>query len=144
MDQSKKDKPHTYSNLELHLGRVLSHLSTPRMLPFQAVMKAPPVDVYETNEEFILYMELPGVDPNKIEVVANQHSVTISGDRPAPSFSNTTCIHQLEIDHGVFCRTISLPTPIAPLATHSAYKKGYLKIILPKQKQQTKIKVTVE
>ena len=124
MDQSKKNKPHTYSNLERHLGRVLSQLSVPRMLPFHAVMKAPPVDIFETNDEFILNMELPGVDPNKIEVVADQHSVTISGDRPAPTFTDTTCIHQLEIEHGEFQRTIALPTPIAPLATHSAYKKG--------------------
>lgn len=144
MDHSKKDKPQTYSNLELHLGRVLSRLSEPRMLPFHAVMKAPPVDIYENNDEFILYMELPGVNPNDIEVVADQHSVTISGDRPAPSFTDTTCVHQLEIEHGEFKRTIAMPTPIAPLATHSAYKKGYLKIILPKQKKQTKIKVNVE
>ena len=144
MDQFKKHKPHTYSNLERHLGRVLSQISVPRMLPFHAVMKAPPVDIYETSNEFILYMELPGVDPNKIEVVADQFSVTISGDRPAPSFSNTTCIHQLEIEHGEFCRTIPMPTPIAPMATHSAYKKGYLKVLLPKQKKQTKIKITIE
>ncbi len=144
MDQFKKNKPQTYSNLERHLGRVLSHLSEPRMLPFHAVMKAPSVDVYETNDAFILYMELPGVDPSNIEVVADQHSVTISGDRPAPSFTDTTCIHQLEIEHGDFCRTIAMPAPIAPLATHSAYKKGYLKITLPKQKKQTKIKVNIE
>lgn len=144
MDQSKKNKPHTYSNLERHLGRVLSHLAAPRMLPLHTEMKAPPVDVYETPEEFILYMELPGVDPKNIEVIADQRAVTISGDRPAPSFTDTTCIHQLEIEHGEFKRTIKLPTPIAPLATHSAYKKGYLKITLPKQKQQTKIKVQVE
>lgn len=144
MDPFKKNKNQTYSNLERHLGRVLSQLSAPRMLPFHAVMKAPPVDIYENNDEFILYMELPGVDPGKIEVVADQHSVTISGDRPAPSFINTTCIHQLEIEHGEFQRTVTMPTPIAPLATHSAYKKGYLKITLPKQKKQTKIKVNIE
>ena len=143
MAHSKKNKPQTYSNLELHLGRVLSRISVPRMLPFHAVMKAPPVDIYENNDEFIIYMELPGVDPSKIDVVADQHAVTISGDRPAPSFDNTTCIHQLEIEHGEFQRTITLPTPIAPLATHSAYKKGYLKVTLPKQKKQTKIKVNV-
>lgn len=144
MDQSKKNKLHCYSNLELHLGRVLSHISVPRMLPFHAVMKAPPVDVYETSSEIIIYMELPGVDPSKINVVADQHSVTITGDRPVPTFTDTTCIHQLEIEHGEFSRTIAMPNPIAPLATHSAYKKGYLKITLPKQKLQTKIKVTVE
>jgi HSP20 family protein len=144
MDPFKKPKPHTYSNLERHLGRVLSQLSVPRMLPFHAVMKAPPIDVYETSKEFILYMELPGVDPSQIEVVADQYSVTISGDRPAPAFIDTTCIHQLEIEHGEFCRTIGMPTPIAPMATHSSYKKGYLKVTLPKQKKQTKIKVDIE
>ncbi|MDA3833749.1 MAG: Hsp20/alpha crystallin family protein [Spirochaetales bacterium] len=144
MDHSKKNKIHTYSNLERHLGRVLSQLSVPRMLPFHAVMKAPPVDIYETPNEIILYMELPGVDPEKIDVVADQHAVSITGERPAPSFTDTTCIHQLEIDHGEFSRTIAMPSPIAPLATHSAYKKGYLKVTLPKQKLQNKIKVNIE
>ncbi|MDA3971478.1 MAG: Hsp20/alpha crystallin family protein [Desulfobulbaceae bacterium] len=144
MSHPKKNISHTYSNLERHLGRVLSHLAVPRMLPLHTVMKAPPVDVYETSDAIILYMELPGIDPAKINVVADQHSVTITGDRPVPSFTDTTCIHQLEIEHGEFSRTIVMPTPIAPLATHSAYKKGYLKVTLPKQKQQTRIKVNVE
>lgn len=144
MDRFKKNKPYTFSDLERHLGRVLSDMSVPRMLPYHAVMKAPPVDMFETNKEIIVYMELPGVDPDKITVVAEQDFISVSGERPAPSFQDTTCIHQLEIEHGDFQRKIKLPTAVNISATTSKCLNGYLIITLPKFQTQSRIKIEVE
>ncbi|MEN8257552.1 MAG: Hsp20/alpha crystallin family protein [Thermodesulfobacteriota bacterium] len=144
MDRFKKNKPYTFSDLERHLGRVLSHMSIPRMLPYHAVMKAPPVDMFETSQEIIIYMELPGVDPDNISVIAEHDTVTVSGERPAPSFKDTTCIHNLEIEHGDFTRTIKIPTPVNISATTSKCQNGYLIVTLPKLKTQSRIKIEVE
>ncbi len=144
MDRFKKDNPYTFTDLERHLGRVLSHMSVPRMLPYHAVMKAPPVDMFETDKEIIIYMELPGVDPDKISVVAEQDSITVSGERPAPAFQDTTCIHHLEIEHGDFQRKIRIPTAVNISATTSKCLNGYLIVTLPKLETQSRIKIEVE
>ena len=144
MDRFKKNKPYTFSDLERHLGRVLNHMSIPRMLPYHASMKAPSVDMFETSEEIIIYMELPGVDPDKISVVAENNAITVSGERPAPAFEDTTCIHHLEIEHGDFKRTIKIPTAVNISATTSKCLNGYLIVTLPKLETQSRIKIEVE
>jgi HSP20 family protein len=144
MDRFKKNKQYTFSDLERHLGRVLSNMSVPRMLPYHAIMKTPPVDMFETSNEIIIYMELPGVDPERITLVAEQNTITVSGERPAPSFQDTTCIHHLEIEHGDFQRTVKLPTTVNISATTSKCKNGYLIITLPKFQAQSRIKIEVE
>lgn len=144
MDRFKKNKPCSFSDLERHLGRVLDHISMPRMLPYHAVMKAPPTDVFETAGEVIIYMELPGIEPDQISVVAESDSVTISGERPAPVFADTICVHNLEIDHGDFRRTIKVPVPVNISATTSKCHNGYLIITMPKLHSQSHIKIEVD
>lgn len=141
---NNKPKQHTFSNLERHLGRVLKDMSAPRMLPLHTAMKPPPTDVYETATEIIIFMELPGMDPQSISVVADQTTVSISGGRLAPAFADTTSIHQLEIEHGDFRRIIPLPTAIDVSATRSTCKNGFLKVVLPKHQSISRIEVEVE
>jgi HSP20 family protein len=144
MDRFKKNKPYAFSDLERHLGRVLNNMSVPRMLPYHAIMKAPAVDMFETANEVIIYMELPGVDPERITVVAEPEAITVSGERPTPAFQDTTCIHHLEIEHGDFKRTVKLPTPVNISATTSKCHNGYLIITLPKLQAQSRIKIEVD
>ncbi|MEN8141656.1 MAG: Hsp20/alpha crystallin family protein [Thermodesulfobacteriota bacterium] len=139
------EQPHpSFSRLERHLGRVLKHMSAPRMLPFPAAMQPPATDVFESADEIIIFMELPGVDPESISVIADQTTVTVSGERLPPSFPETTCIHQLEIEHGKFSRIISLPTAIDVSATTSSCKNGFLKVVLPKHRSVNRITVQVD
>ena len=119
-------------------------MSAPRMLPFHTAMRDPATDVYETADEIIIYMEVPGVDPQSISVVADQTTVVISGGRMPPPFPETTCVHQLEIEHGEFERVIPLPTSIDVSATFSKCRNGFLKVVLPKHRSIGWIKVEVE
>ncbi len=144
MDRFKKKSPYTFSDLERHLGRVLNNMSVPRMLPYHSVMKAPPADIFETSTEIIIYLELPGVDPDKISVVAERDRITVSGERPAPFFADTISIHQLEIEHGDFQRTIKIPTAVNISTTTSKCLNGYLIITLPKLQSQSRIKIEVD
>lgn len=144
MDRFKKKKPYPFSDLERHLGRVLSNMSDPRMLPYHAIMKEPAVDMFETIREIIINMELPGVDPNEISVIAEGDCVTVSGQRPAPTFQDTTCIHNLEIEYGDFKRSIKIPSTVNISATTSKCHNGYLTITLPKLQSQSRIKIEVE
>lgn len=144
MDRFKKFPFDNLQDIEKEFGRIVRDLSSHRMFPFQTDHQAPATDIYETINEFIIYMEIPGVDPKDISVMATPASVTVSGVRTKPFFSDTTCIHQLEVEDGNFERIVHLSEAIDADATSSTCKNGCLLIRMPKKKVQTQIKVNIE
>ena len=70
----------------------------------------PPIDVLETEEELLILVALPGVDPEKVEAVIDGEGVlTISGQRTLPDELRNARIHRLELPQGRFERRIALP-----------------------------------
>ncbi len=75
---------------------------------------SPSTDLYETPEEIILLLELPGVDPEDINISINDKNVLhIWGQRlfPLPPLQKGRC-HKMEIPFGSFSRYIKLPCKI--------------------------------
>jgi HSP20 family protein len=68
----------------------------------------PPVDLLESEEELWIYVALPGVDKEQLEVVVEQGTLIVSGERLMPG-GRGTVIHRLEIPYGRFERRIELP-----------------------------------
>lgn len=144
MDRFKKFPFDDLHDIEKEFGRIVRDLSSHRMFPFQTDNQAPATDIYETINEVIIYMEIPGADPKDISVMATPASVTVSGVRSKPSFNGITCIHQLEVEDGSFERVIHLSEAIDADATTSTCKNGCLLIRMPKKKVKTQIKVNIE
>lgn len=70
----------------------------------------PPVDVYETESEYIILIALPGVPPEAVNVGIHDGGVLIvSGERQLPVEVRSSGIYRLEIPHGYFERRIELP-----------------------------------
>ena len=92
----------------------------------------PSVDLYETNEEFTIMVEVAGVQPKEVDVVVEREVVRISGNRCRPPDQNVTRVHHMEIDFGPFRHVIRLPAPIDADAASSSYRDGFLTIRLPK------------
>jgi HSP20 family protein len=71
----------------------------------------PPIDVLETDEELLILVALPGVDPERVEAVIEGDGVlTISGQRTLPAELRNARIHRLELPQGRFERRIALPS----------------------------------
>jgi HSP20 family protein len=71
----------------------------------------PPIDVLETDEEVLILVALPGVDPEQVEAVIEENGVlVISGSRTLPAELRNARIHRLELPQGSFQRRIALPT----------------------------------
>jgi HSP20 family protein len=70
----------------------------------------PPIDVLETDREFLILVALPGVDPDQVEAVIQDGTLIISGHRVLPAELRTARIHRLELPQGRFERRIALPT----------------------------------
>jgi HSP20 family protein len=70
----------------------------------------PPIDVLETEEEILIFVALPGVDPDQVEAVIDGGVLIISGRRVLPAELRDARIHRLELPQGRFERRIALPT----------------------------------
>jgi HSP20 family protein len=70
----------------------------------------PPIDVLETDEEVLIFVALPGVDPEQVEAVIENGTLIISGHRVLPVELRNARIHRLELPQGRFERRIVLPT----------------------------------
>jgi HSP20 family protein len=74
-------------------------------------------------------VELPGIDPGSIKVVAADRVLVVSGERCRPPLSGR--YRQLEIEYGPFQRRIQLGEPIDPDAASARYERGMLTVELP-------------
>ena len=70
----------------------------------------PPIDVLETEDEVLIFVALPGVDPDQVEAVIENGTLVISGRRVLPVELRKARIHRLELPQGRFERRILLPT----------------------------------
>jgi len=110
----------------------------------------PCVDMYETDLNLIIKMELAGVRPNRlqIELSADDRTMSISGERIEASNEHRDRIrcHHLEIFFGAFQRDIALPSavPFDREAISANYKDGFLVITLPKRDTRAPEKRTIE
>jgi HSP20 family molecular chaperone IbpA len=63
----------------------------------------------ETEREILIFVALPGVDPNEVEAVIQDGTLAISGHRVLPPELRNAHIHRLELPQGRFERRIALP-----------------------------------
>lgn len=69
----------------------------------------PPVDVLETDREVLVFVALPGVDPDRVEAVIDDGALVVHGRRVLPPELRNAVIHRLELPQGRFERRIPLP-----------------------------------
>jgi HSP20 family protein len=91
----------------------------------------PEVDVYRTGDpgELTVVVELPGVDPANVQVVASPRALLIAGERNRPKDSGH--YQQMEIDYGPFQRQVTLDEDIDPDRATATYERGLLTVRLP-------------
>lgn len=94
----------------------------------------PACDVLESGVEWIVRVELAGVEPDELEVVLYEDGLVIAGRRPWTSTPDVTelRVHAAEIRHGPFRLALRLPGPVDREAAAVAYERGMLLVRLPK------------
>jgi len=105
--------------------------------PFEALGFAeggwmPEVDVSETDKELIVRAELPGIEPNNVDVTIMGHTLTVSGKKERVDERKDERFHFVERSWGEFRRTIDLPAEVDTDRVQATYDKGVLKITMPK------------
>jgi HSP20 family protein len=94
---------------------------------------SPPTDEYETDDSYIVRMEIAGMQEDDFEVSIENDVLFISGARPDQP--GRRAFHQMEIRFGKFSSAIGIPGPVDVEHASAEYKDGFLTIKLPKEKQ---------
>ena len=91
----------------------------------------PQVDCVRGNDpaELRVFVELPGVDPAAIQVIAADRVLVVAGERCRPDFRGR--YQQMEIEYGPFQRRIPLDEPVDTAAATARYERGVLTVVLP-------------
>jgi HSP20 family protein len=99
---------------------------------------APPVDVVDTASEYILRLDVPGVDENAVNVELERGVLRVTGERKANAETGYTL---RERRSGAFARIFRLPDAINAEAIAAKYDRGVLEIRIPKVDRSRKIPI---
>ncbi|HZO63343.1 MAG TPA: Hsp20/alpha crystallin family protein [Gaiellaceae bacterium] len=93
----------------------------------------PHVDCYRSDEPpaVTVVVDLPGIDPEDVEITVSERTVTIAGERRRPRRESRVSYRQMEIEYGPFHRRISLAEDVDPDRAEALYERGRLTIVMP-------------
>ncbi len=104
----------------------------------------PSIDVYETDKDITVEVELPGMDEKDIDITINDNVLTISGKKESEVTEKDKSYYRHELSYGSFQRSIELPGDIDEDKIEATYKKGVLKVVLPKTEQSVSQRKKIE
>lgn len=96
---------------------------------------APAVDIYETEQELVLKVDLPEVDQQEIDIRIEKNMLTIRGERKFHNEVSQDNYLRVERAYGPFSRSFSLPNTINTEAIKADYQNGVLSIRMPKREE---------
>lgn len=103
----------------------------------------PPINVYDSSDGYRIRAELPGIDPDSLDITVTRNEVVIKGERPRPERPDGTRLHRRERTHGRFSRAFGMPDNIDSDAVHATYANGVLELLLPRIPDATPRRVTI-
>jgi HSP20 family protein len=104
----------------------------------------PAVNAWTNPDGAVVTAELPGVDPESIDINIVGETLTLSGQREPEQLPEGARYHRQERGHGRFVRTVQLPFQVEAERVGAKFEKGVLEITLPRAEadKPKKIKVT--
>ncbi|WP_018111680.1 Hsp20/alpha crystallin family protein [Thermus igniterrae] len=131
-----------FKELEELQERLARAFGTPQQGPR---VYAPPVDVLEDEKGLHLLVYLPGVDPEKVEVVAEEGVLSLKAERPFEK-QEGAAYHRLEGPYGTFARSFNVPSTFDLSRVEARFRHGVLHLLVPRAEETKpkRIQVKVE
>jgi len=96
---------------------------------------APPVDIYENGDSVVLKAELPGINPDDVEIRVEDNTLYLKGERKFEKDVKEQNYHRVERSYGTFTRSFSLPNSVDADKVVANYKDGVLTLTMPKKEE---------
>lgn len=91
----------------------------------------PAADLHETADAFLVEVDLPGVEPESVRLLANERELMVAGQRQVEVPAGVV-FQQCERPAGVFHRSITFPRRIDPRQARAEYRHGVCRVHVPK------------
>lgn len=92
----------------------------------------PALDVRETEGGFEVTVDLPGMEPEDVDVTFENGVLTISGTRVFSKEDDEETYHRIERSFGTFARSVRLPRTADTEKIEATFEKGVLNVSIPK------------
>lgn len=96
---------------------------------------SPAVDITEQDNEYIVKVELPGVNKDDVKITLESNILTIRGEKKQEKETKKENYHRVERSYGSFQRSFNLPTSVKSDKIDAAYNDGILTVSLPKAEE---------
>jgi HSP20 family protein len=104
----------------------------------------PAVNVWQGTDAAAVTAELPGVEPENIEISLKDNVLSLSGERKPPAFSDEVVWHQRERAFGKFSRAVRLPFAVDPEKVEARAENGVLQIMLHRREEDKPRRIKVK
>lgn len=104
---------------------------------------AMPCDAYRSGDEFVIAFDLPGVDPNAIDIDVERNVLTVKAERRPVDLGEKAIVQLSERPLGVFSRQLFLGDALDTSGIQASYDNGVLVVRIPVAEQAKPRKVTV-
>lgn len=104
----------------------------------------PAVDIYETENEIVMKVELPGLSKENVNIELKDNILTIKGERKIEEEVKKENYHRIERSYGYFQRSFSLPSIVQQDKVKASFKDGILDIKLPKAEKAKPAQIKIE
>ncbi|HTX72417.1 MAG TPA: Hsp20/alpha crystallin family protein [Rectinemataceae bacterium] len=139
-----KDLWDAFDSLRGEMDRALDVFRTPDAAGLLDRSTAPAVDVIETDDEYLVVADLPGVDKRDLEVTVTGSLLAIKGDKRGERESEKRKIFRKETWIGSFKRTIDLPQQVDTGTIRAELRDGVLTVYLAKREEAKTRLITVQ
>ena len=103
----------------------------------------PAMDLLETDDDFVLRADLPGMSESDVNIELEDNVLTLSGERKAEHEEKQEGFYRVERASGAFSRSLTLPKGVDPEAVSASFDRGVLEVRIPKPEQRKPRKITI-
>ena len=111
---------------------------------FLVVQEYPALNVRDNGTDVVVTAELPGIDPDSLNISVVNDVLSLSGLREPEALKEGEVYHRQERNYGHFSRAINLPFGVDAGKVDASYKNGILTITLPRAEKEKPKKITVK
>jgi HSP20 family protein len=104
----------------------------------------PSVNIWSGQDGAMITAEVPGVDPDELDISIVGDTLTLSGERAGADLEEGERYHRRERNAGRFDRTLQLPFRIDPNGVEAAFDNGVLHVTLPRAEEDKPRKISVK
>jgi HSP20 family protein len=103
----------------------------------------PAMDLVETQDDFVLRADLPGLSEGDVNIELEDNVLTISGERKSEHEENKEGFHRVERAYGSFARSLTLPEGVNAEGIKASFDRGVLEVRIPKPEERKPRKVAI-